>query len=209
MVFLEIFFQFLSRVYVHMCLPMCICVHVCPTPVLPMCVCVHMCTHTCVCLCVYMCTCVPTPVFAYVCICAHVSHICGGLKLASGIFLICFSFNLLPYLLRVPRLWSSALVTKNHIHWTISPSSSSAEAYGHAAYLSPLSTWLTPASLSYFRVRGRERRKSWLWLVMVVSYAHPWPWRMLPRDEFSLRYTLNCEKGKIHSLDGCTPTQLK
>lgn len=46
-----------------------------------------------------------------------------------------------------------------------------------------------------------------VWLVTVVSHAQPWTREMLPSDVFHL-ITLNCEKGKISSLNGCTLTHV-
>lgn len=192
-------------------------------------------------------TCVCSRVFAY-CECTHT---CGGLKLASGIFLVCFPFYLLkqgpyttgslefvgtagqagsasrvlegrelPDLLSFPKLWSSALVSKNHIRRVFSPTSRSAVLWDGAHYfLASLSTLLTQVPESFVRAREGGRRENTsserqgvLASALVSSSrgsAHRWPQGTLPREELSLRHTLKCARGKILSLNGGSLAQLK
>lgn len=67
----------------------------------------------------------------------------------------------LLYLLSFPKLWSSALASKNSICRAFFPASCSAVFWDDARYfLASLSTLLTQVPLSYVSVRGRERREN-------------------------------------------------
>lgn len=67
----------------------------------------------------------------------------------------------LLYLLSFPKLWSSALASKNFICRAFSPAFCSAVLWDDAHYfLASLSTLLTRVPLSYVRVRERERREN-------------------------------------------------